>query len=152
MRFKEYILSENPMGMSAGGLGGAPTGGLGDAPASMGAAPAGMPSGMGGDMMGGMGAAPAGMPSGMGGDMMGGMGAAPMGAQPPSPPIIPKNADVWDVLDSILNQKPLQHDKDLEKSQKQSQGSQEDQSPMPPGMPQDPQQSILQGSNSSLAG
>jgi hypothetical protein len=50
---------------------------------------------------------------------MGGMpppaGGAPPG--PPEPPVIPQNADVWDVLDAILNRKPLKHDEEMEKQE-----------------------------------
>jgi hypothetical protein len=56
------------------------------------------------------------------GDPMGGgmppMGGAPAG--PPEPPVIPQNADVWDVLDAILNHKPLKHDEEMEKQEKPS--------------------------------
>jgi basic salivary proline-rich protein 1/2 len=59
-------------------------------------------------------------PPGMGGDPMGGgMGAPPGAAGPAESPVIPQNANVWDVLDSILNHKPLKHDEDLKKQQQQ---------------------------------
>ncbi len=53
------------------------------------------------------------------GDPMGGMGGPPMGGGPMGPgagapmppPVIPKHADVWDILDSLLNHKPLEHEK-----------------------------------------
>lgn len=81
----------------------------------------------GGDPMGGMspmgGAPPGGDPMGgmppMGADPMGGAppGGAPGGQMPPT--IIPKHADVWAVLDHILNRKPLEHDKQLKNQQSQ---------------------------------
>jgi hypothetical protein len=82
-----------------------------------------------------MGGPPGGAPpmgGGMGGDPMGGgMGAPPgggggAGAQP----TIPQHADVWDVLDAILNHKPLPEEN------KDQQGGQDGQPPMggPPPM------------------
>jgi hypothetical protein len=74
----------------------------------------------------------------MGGDPMGGMGG-PMGGSPvnvdSSEPLpIPQNADVWDVLDSILNNKTLDHEKEL---QQQKQKDQESES-MPAAPPAPP--------------
>lgn len=66
----------------------------------------------GGDPMGGMG----GMPP-MGGPP--GMGGPGMGGGQPEPPPVPMHGDVWDVLDSLLNQKPLEQEKKLQ-SQKQN--------------------------------
>ena len=70
------------------------------------------------------------MGGGMGGDPMagGGMGAPPMGMDPmgggmggqPEPPPVPSYADVWDVLDSILNQKPLEHEQQQQQAQQQA--------------------------------
>lgn len=52
--------------------------------------------------------------------MGGGMGMPPGGmAGPAEPPVIPKHADVWDVLDHLLNKKPLEHDKQM-RQQKQT--------------------------------
>lgn len=113
MRFRQYVLltEADPMG----GMG------AGNPMGSMGA----------GSPMGGMGAGPMGgtppmAGGGMGGDpMAGGMGA-PQGAAagPPEPPVIPRNADVWQVLDSILNHKPLEHDKLFQKQQQEKQQKQ----------------------------
>src|SRR5690606_25992884 len=88
---------------------------------------------MGGDpMAGGMGGAPP-----MGGDPMGGgMPMPPGGIQMPEnkPPVIPKYADVWDVLDHILNQKPLEHDADVQRQQANDANQSADQGlPPPPG-------------------
>lgn len=85
MQFKTFL--EAPMG-------GPPPGGMGGPP----------PMGGGMDPMGGMG-------GGLG-DPMGGMGGPPMGGMggPPQNPSIPKDADVWTVLDSILNHKKLKDD------------------------------------------
>jgi hypothetical protein len=38
-----------------------------------------------------------------------------MGGSPSEPPVIPRYADVWDVLDHILNKTPLEHDAKIEK-------------------------------------
>lgn len=86
----------------------------------MGSNPLGGPTGsnpMGADPMGGgpMGGGP------MGADPMGSMGGAPAASGPPQPPVIPRNADVWQVLDSILNHKTLEHDKLYQKQQSQAQ-------------------------------
>ena len=88
MRFKEYLIMEqDPLG---GGMG-----------APLGAPPA--------DPMGGAGAPPADPMGGMGGDPMGGMGMEdPMGGGEPQTQPIPTHADVWDVLDSILNNKEIE--------------------------------------------
>ncbi len=111
------LKEEGPMDAMAGG-------------SPMGGAPGGMPApgGMGGQMndpMGGMGAMGGlgGNPMGGMGDPMGGMGGAPMGGAPMpasnEPPVIPRNADVWDVLDHILNKTPLTHDEKLERQRQQ---------------------------------
>ena len=88
MRFREFILLEqDPLG---GGMG-----------SPLGAPPK--------DPMGGAGAPP---PDPMGGDPMGGggmgdpMGGDPMGGEQKSQPV-PTHADVWDVLDSLLNNKEI---------------------------------------------
>ena len=107
MKFREFILNEEPLG---GGMGGP----IGDPMSDPGG---GMP--MGGDPMGG------GMP--MGGDPMGGGMGGGMDMQSDPPPI-PQNADIWEILDSILNHKPLDHKEKLN----QQQQSQE-QPPMPGG-------------------
>ena len=95
MKFKEFLLLEqDPM------MGGAPMG------APMGGAP------MGDPMMGG--APPMGDPMMGGAPPMGDpmMGGAPMGGPPAAPTqqqiVIPKEADVWEVLDAILNNKPIE--------------------------------------------
>lgn len=84
-----------------------------------------------------MGGAPAGAGAGMPGDPMGGMGGPPMGGGPmpqSEPPIIPKNADVWEVLDAILNHKPMEHDK-KKKAEKQTDAQGPAVNTPPPGMP-----------------
>lgn len=93
---------------------------------------------MGGDPMGGgMGGPP------MGGDPMGGMGAPPMGGDPmmgggqPEPPPVPAFADVWDVLDHLLNQKPLEHE-EKQQAQQQQQAEQPPPDPNAGMMPPDP--------------
>jgi len=58
--------------------------------------------------------------------MAGGMGGG-MGGGQPEPPPIPQYADVWDVLDSLLNQKPLEQEQQQQKAQQQ-----------PPEPPSDP--------------
>ena len=78
--------------------------------------PMGGPPGLGGPPMGG--------PPGLGGPPMGGPPGG-MGAAPNEPPTIPKNADVWDVLDHILNKKPLEHDKKIQ-AQSSAQDAQQD--------------------------
>jgi hypothetical protein len=106
MRFRQfYLLTEAD-----------PMGGMGGGAPPMGGPPGGAPpmgGGMGGDPMGG----------GMGAPPGGGGGA---GAQP----TIPQHADVWDVLDAILNHKPLPEEN------KDQQGGQDGQPPMggPPPM------------------
>lgn len=119
MRFKQFFSLSEADAMGAGALPMADPMGGGAPP--MGGAMGGMP--------------PAG---GMGGDpMAGGMGAPP-GAAPPmsssEPPVIPKHADVWSILDSILNHKPVMHDKKLaqEKQQKAQQPDPSAAPPMPP--------------------
>jgi len=87
--FRKF-LNEDAMG-GAPPMGGAPGGDMG-APPPGGAPPMGM------DPMGGMGGAP---PMGGMGDPMGGGGGV-------DTPPIPQFADVWDVLDAILNNKPLE--------------------------------------------
>jgi hypothetical protein len=122
MRFRHFILLEqDPMG---GAPGGDPMGG------GMGGPP------MGGDPMGG--GPPPGM--GSGGDPMGGgMGGPPMGGAAPTPPEpqpIPQHADVWTVLDSILNGNPIAQEEKLKKYQSQkSQLSDQNASPPPGGPP-----------------
>lgn len=99
LSFKKFLLNEEvPMGdpsstpLGADPMGpGSPMGGMGGAPP--------MGGGMG-PMGGGMG----GMGDPMGG--MGGMGA-PDGGQNTQIPIDIKDADVWKVLDHIINKKPL---------------------------------------------
>lgn len=108
MRFHEFLfLTENdPMGGAPGapplgGMGGPAPGGP---PPIGGAPPGGALGGMGGDPMGGA---------------FGGMGGPPGGgmASPQSePPVIPRYADVWDVLDHLLNKKPLKHDQQKQQS------------------------------------
>lgn len=67
----------------------------------------------------------------MGGPPMGG----PMGAPGPAePPPIPKYANVWDVLEAILQHKPLDHDKKL---QAEKQRKMQQPPPMPPMPGQD---------------
>ena len=56
-------------------------------------------------------------PMDMGGAPMG--GAPPMGGGEQEPPPVPQYADVWDVLDSLLNQKPLEQEEELAKQQQQ---------------------------------
>lgn len=111
MRFRKFILltEQDPLG----GAGGTPP--MGGGP--MGAPPMGnAPGGIGGDPLGGgMGAPP--MPGGASG-----------GPAPNTPPIIPRNADVWDVLDSILNHKTLKHDKQIQQQNAND-------SATPPGTP-----------------
>lgn len=90
-----------------------------------------------------MGGMPAGGgPPGMGGgDPMGGMGGMPGMAAPtgPKPQPIPQHADVWEVLDSIMQHKPIEQEKKLEKykAQKPEIDAQNSAPPMggpPPGM------------------
>jgi len=87
---------------------------------------------------------PGGMSSPMGGappmgDPMGGMGAPPMGGGAPmnqEPPPIPQYADVWDVLDAILNHKSLENEfaKQKQQQQRTPQPDMGTPPPMPPGM------------------
>jgi hypothetical protein len=114
MRFREFVFNEEPMDMGGGAppMGGDPMGG----------APP-----MGGDPMGG----------GMGMDPMGGGMAPPMGGGEQEPPPVPIFADVWDVLDSILNQKPLEQE-ELLAQQQQQQAEQPPADPMAGGMPPPP--------------
>ncbi len=109
MRFRHFILNEaDPIGGPPPGgppMGGPPPGG----PPGLGGPPPGGPPGLGGPPMGG--------PPGLGAPPMGGppMGGPPgAGAAPDEPPTIPKHANVWDVLDHILNKKPLEHEKKLQ--------------------------------------
>lgn len=71
----------------------------------------------------------------MGGDPMGGgMGAPPgggMGGGAGAQPTIPQHADVWDVLDSILNHKILPQDEQPQQPPQMGGGS-----PMMGGPPQ----------------
>lgn len=103
MQFKTFL--EAPMGgpPPGGGMGAPPPmGGMDPMGGGMGGGP---PMGGGMDPMGGMG-------GGLG-DPMGGMGGPPMGGGmggPPQNPSLPKDADVWTVLDSILNHKKLKDD------------------------------------------
>jgi hypothetical protein len=104
MRFRQfYLLVENdPMGNAGAPPAGGPP---------MGGAPPGGPLPMS-DPMGGMSGPP-------------GMGAplSATGVSSNEPPAVPKNANVWDVLDSILNNKPLEHEKQKQQQQqKQSMG------------------------------
>jgi hypothetical protein len=109
MKFRQYfLLTENdpnggmpPMGADPG------------APPAAGAPPMAPPPPGGG--MPPMGADP----------MMGGMGSPP-GGSITEPPVIPKHADVWAVLDHLLNKKPIEHDKQLKQ--------QKSQPPSPPPM------------------
>ena len=91
MDFKSFLLNENdPM------MGGMP----GGDPMMGGVPPANDPM-----MGGGMGGPPMG---GMGMDPMGGMGGPPMGGgMGGENPALPQEADVWEVLDSLLNNKPM---------------------------------------------
>ena len=112
MNFRNYLLNEeDPIGGPPGGglggppsLGGPPGGGLGGPPSLGG------PPGMGGPppSLGGLGGPPSlGGPPGMGG---------PPGGTPQSePPVIPKNANVWDVLHHLLYHIPFKDDKKQEK-------------------------------------
>ena len=112
MNFKQFLLLEqDPMG------GGAPMGDM------MGGGAPPMDPGMGGGM--GMGGPPMGM------DPMGGMGGPPMGGGAEQPPAIPKEADVWDVLDAILNKKPLEAEQEPKQPAPQA-------DPMAGGMPPAP--------------
>ena len=122
MRFRNYILLEDPMG----------------GPAPMGGPPMGDPmgGGMGGPPAGGMGGPPMGDPMG------GGMGGPPMGGgmpTPPEPQPIPQHADVWTVLDSLLSHKPIEQEEKYKKhqAQKSQLSAQNSQPPLdgpPPGM------------------
>jgi len=97
MRFRDFIIiEEGPMDMGGAPMGGAPP---------MGGDP--MGGGMGGDPMGG------------GMDPMAGGAPPPMGGGEQEPPPVPQYADVWDVLDSLLNQKPLEQEEELAKQQQQ---------------------------------
>lgn len=105
MNFREFVLNEqDPMGMAGAPMGDPMGGGMGGPP--MGGAP---PMG---DPMGG----------GMGDPMGGGMGGPPMGGEQEPPPI-PQYANVWDVLDSILNHKPLDHEQQKQQQDQQGGGS-----------------------------
>lgn len=96
--FREFLLNENPMGgMGDPAGGGAP---LGADPMGGGAMGGGMPP-MGGGPMDPMG-------GGMGGPPMG--GGAPGGEQ--QVPVHIKDADIWTVLDHLLNNKPLPKQKE----------------------------------------
>ena len=99
-RFRRYVLTEEGLA-GPDPMGGADPMGGGGMPDMGGADP------MGGGGMGGMPGDP------MGGGM-GDMGGAPGGGQTP-PALIPRNADVWSVIDSILHNKPFQHEKEIEK-------------------------------------
>ncbi len=119
MKFRHFILlSEND-----------PLGGAGAAPG----APAADPMAAGAPSMPPAGAPPMGAPPG--GDPMMGGGMPPPGGMAPSsePPVIPKHADVWDVLDHILNKRPLEHDKQLK--QQKDQKDQPDPNAMGAGAP-----------------
>lgn len=114
MNFKDFIISEEDM---APPMGGDPMG-----------APMGDPA-MGGDPMMGGGAPPMDpMMGGMGGappmDPMGGMGGAPGAPGGVEPPIQFKPNSVWDVLEKILDGKPVNDDdeegKETEKDKDQS--------------------------------
>lgn len=100
MKFRKFLILHE-----ADGLGAPPGIGGGMPPAP------GMPPSMGPGappMGGGMGGMAPPMP-GMDGMGMGGMGGG-MAGPTSEPPIIPRNADVWDVLDAIFNHKNLNHD------------------------------------------
>jgi len=94
MKFKQFLIEQEPFG------GGPPMGGGGP----LGAAPGGDLGGLGGPPMGG---GPPG--GGLGGPPMGGdlggmgapMGGAPMGGQPQAPQK-PKTYDVWKTLKELL--------------------------------------------------
>lgn len=88
---------------------------------SMGAPPG---AGMAGPAAGPMGAPPDPMAAG---GAMGAMGAPPgmpgmpgMGGGSAPAPVIPKHADVWEVLDSLVNKKPVKDDR---KQNKQALGN-----------------------------
>jgi len=97
MNFRNYLLNEeDPIGGPPGGLGGPPS--LGGPPGGG----LGGPPSLGGPPMGGLGGPP--------------MGGAPAGGMPQSePPVIPKNANVWDVLHHLLYHIPFKDDKKQEK-------------------------------------
>lgn len=113
--FREYILTEvdaapPPTGAPPGGDPG--LGGLG-VPGTPPGGPGAIPGGLGGPSLGGLGGpglgglgGPGGMP-GMPGAPPGGM---PMGAMPPPKQIKP--LDVWDILEKILGNKPIEDEKE----------------------------------------
>ena len=115
MRFKEFILNEqDPLGGMGGAPGGDPMGGMGAPPGG----PGGMPPPPGG------GGAPGGDPMG------GGMGGAPGGGAPAGPiqaqvPVSMKDADIWTILDQILNNKKEEKDGNKKKDMLQSPGGQQ---------------------------
>lgn len=101
MRFREFLLNEEPLGAAPGGtdIGGAPPMAAGLPPAGGGPGLPPPPPPMGGPIGGGPGAGgPGGMPP---------MGGPPMGGTPPTnnTPIKPKSFDVWSVLEEILDKK-----------------------------------------------
>ena len=90
MNFRNYLLNEEDP------IGGPPGGGLGGPPS------------LGGPPGGGLGGPPS-----LGGPP--GMGGPPGGAPQSEPPVIPKNANVWDVLHHLLYHIPFKDDKKQEK-------------------------------------
>ena len=124
-------LNEEPMGMPPGGMGGPPGGMPGGGPPGMSMPP----GGMGGPPMGG-GLPGLGGPPGMGGPPMGGGGAAPM---EPAKQIRPNT--VWEILEKILNGKPIDDKKssgqpkpDVLQATQPQQPPQQTPPPAPPGM------------------